>query len=315
MSDAPKIVFAGSPAFALPTLKLLSKGNLRPCLVITMPDSKKGRGKKLLPTPVKLLAQQLRIQVITTDNINNLLPMLQELKPDIIVTVAYGGYLRANIRKLPRYGCINLHPSLLPAYRGANPIKYPLLRGEKLTGYTIFKIVAKMDAGAIYYQQEIKIEDTDNFASLQEKLARDGAKGVLHTVQKILSGAASTKEQDHALATYTHKTKKEDTYLNWHSTAQQISNFVRAYSPKPGAITALGKQSIKIIACQITSQRSSSTPGTVEQIHKNEGFSVSTQDVNILVTSVQPAGKKLMDAYAFTLGKADLLGTKLSSPL
>ncbi len=315
MNCTPKIIFAGSPTFALPTLRLLCESELRPSLVITMPDSKKGRGKKLSPTPVKLLAQQLKIEVITTDNINNLLPMLQELKPDIIITVAYGGYLQAKIRKLPKYGCINLHPSLLPAYRGANPIKYPLLNGDKLTGYTIFKIIAKMDAGAIYYQQETKIEDTDDFASLQEKLAIDGAKGVVHTVHQILSDNTCTKEQDHALATYTHKTKKEDTYLSWHSTAQHISNFVRAYSPSPGAITLLDGQQIKIIACQVTSQKSTSTPGTVEQIHKNEGFTVSTQTCDILVTTVQPAGKKQMDAYAFTLGKANLLGAKLTDPL
>ncbi len=313
MRQTPKIVFAGSPAFALPSLQALSQSELRPCLVITMPDSKKGRGKKLLPTPVKSLALQLGLQVLTTSNINELVPRLQDLQPDLLITVAYGGYLQGKIRKLPRCGCINLHPSLLPAYRGANPIKYPLLHGEKTTGYTIFKIVAKMDAGGIYYQQELAICDNDNFATLHDKLAQEGAKGLLHTAHQLLAGRASAKEQDHALATYTHKTHKEDTYISWDKPASAIRDLVRAYSPLPGAITLLDNQPLKFLSCLITEQKSTSTPGSITQICKHKGFTVSTQDQDILITNVQPAGKKQMNAYAFTLGKPNLLGKKLGN--
>ncbi len=317
MSQPPKIIFAGSPAFALPTLQALSQTELRPCLVITMPDSKKGRGKKLCPTPVKQLAQQLGIEVATTSDINQLLPQLQELRPQLLITVAYGGYLQAKIRKLPTFGCINLHPSLLPAYRGSNPIKYPLLHGDKITGYSIFKIVAKMDAGAIYYQKKVAIEPEENFAQLHNKLANEGAQGMLFATRQILAGKLSATEQEHGLATYTQKTQKEDTYIHWQAPAQKIHNFVRAYSPKPGAITFLEGKQLKIVACRITTQKSATTPksaGTVVKILKNEGFTVSTQDFDLLVTEVVPEGKKQMSAYAFTLGKPDLLGQKLSKP-
>jgi len=312
MSRPPKIIFAGSPAFALPTLQALCQAGLRPCLVITMPDSKKGRGKKLAPTAVKQLAEQLQIKVVTASDINLLYPELQELQPDLLITVAYGGYLQAKIRKLPQYGCINLHPSLLPSYRGANPIKYPLLCGDKITGYSIFKIVAKMDAGAIYYQEKIAIDPTENFAQLHDKLAREGAKGMVLSVQKILTGDMSASEQKHSLATYTQKTQKEDTYIDWHNSAQELHNFVRAYSPSPGAIAFLQGKQLKILACQISEQKSTSAPGTVVEICKNEGFIVSTQDFDLLIKQVLPAGKKQMSAYAFTLGKTDLLGKNLS---
>ncbi len=307
MGKSPKIVFAGSPEFALPTLQALAKTELCPCLVITMPDSKQGRGKKLTPTPVKILAEKLGIELRASANINENYEELEKIAPDILVTVAYGGYLQAKIRKLPQYGCLNLHPSLLPLYRGANPIKYPLLHGDKTSGYTIFKMVAKMDAGPIYHQEKISIEPNDNFQSLHDKLASHGAKGMISTIREILNGNLEATPQSDALATYTEKTAKEDTYIDWDSSAENIRNFIRAYSPTPGAIAFLGGSPIKILASQLTESKATSAPGTICEIVKNQGFVVATRDSDLLITLVQPAGKKPMPAFDFTLGQKELL--------
>ena len=310
MCENPKIIFAGSPEFALPTLEALSTTELRPCLVITMPDSKQGRGKKLTPTPVKTLAEQLGIEVISSANINETYEMLKALEPDILVTVAYGGYLQAKIRKLPKFGCLNLHPSLLPLYRGANPIKYPLLHGDKTTGYTIFKIVAKMDAGPIHHQEKINIESTDNFQTLHDKLAHHGANGMVNTIREILQSNPKPTPQNDELATYTEKTTKEGTYIHWDSPAESVHNFIRAFSPTPGAIAFLDNSPIKILATQITDSKSTSPSGTICDIVKNQGFVVATRDFDLLITQVQPAGKKPMSAFAYTLGQSDLLQKK-----
>ena len=171
-----------------------------------------------------------------------------------------------------------------------------------------------MDAGGIYYQKKIAIDPQENFAQLHDKLAEEGAAGMVQTVRKIIAGQINATQQDHAQATYTQKTEKSDTYINWNNSAKALHNFVRAYSPKPCAITFLDEKPLKIVACQITEQKSTSPAGTIAEIAKNQGFLVCTQDFDILVTKVLPAGKKEMDAYAFSLGKTDLLAKKFGNP-
>ncbi|RLC57368.1 MAG: methionyl-tRNA formyltransferase, partial [Candidatus Cloacimonadota bacterium] len=199
-----KIVFMGTPDFAVPTLKALAETRFKPQLCITQPDRPKGRKRKLRPTPVKLTAQQLKIPIIQPKNVNSLetINKILEIAPDIIITVAYGGYLNKFLRLLPNFGCINLHPSLLPKHRGSAPINYALFNGEKITGNTIFKIVAKMDAGPIISQNEIKIAEKDCYTSLYKKLSENGAQDIIKVIKYIERNGLVTQKQDHTKATF-----------------------------------------------------------------------------------------------------------------
>jgi methionyl-tRNA formyltransferase len=183
----------GTPQFAIPTLELLSKTKYCPILCITQPDKPKGRKQKLLPPEVKIKVAKLA-----------------SLKPDIVITVAYGGYLKKAIRKLPVYGCINLHPSLLPKYRGAAPINYAIFNCDTRTGVTVFKIVSKMDAGPVISQRETQINKDECYTELSTRLAQIGAEEILKALKKIEKNGLLTTPQDHESATFSHKLQKED---------------------------------------------------------------------------------------------------------
>lgn len=294
----------GTPQFAVPTLELLSKTRYRPALCITQSDRPKGRKQKLLPPEVKIKALELGIPVIQPQDVNepDIVSKLVNLKPDIIITVAYGGYLKKAIRKLPVYGCINLHPSLLPKHRGAAPINYALFNSDKQTGVTVFKIVAKMDAGPIISQSETQINKDECYTELSDRLAQIGAEEMLKTLKKIEKSGLNTTPQEHKNATFSHKLQKEDLIIDWNQPAENIYNKVRGLAEIPGAVASFRKSRIKIIEIEILKTNSGLVPGSIVNIIKNQGIVVITGDHDVLIKRVQPAGKKIMTSHAFSLG-------------
>ncbi len=309
-----KIVFMGTPDFAVPTLKALAETRFKPQLCITQPDRPKGRKRKLRPTPVKLTAQQLKIPIIQPENVNSLetINKILEIAPDIIITVAYGGYLNKFLRLLPNFGCINLHPSLLPKHRGSAPINYALFNGEKITGNTIFKIVAKMDAGPIISQNEIKIAEKDCYTSLYKKLSENGAQDIIKAIKDIERNGLVTQKQDHTKATFSHKLLKNNFLINWNDTAENIRNRVRGVAEIPGIAASFREKRIKIIEVEILETISKEAPGNIIDVSKN-GIIVASIDKNILLKKVQPAGKNIMTSHAFSLGARIETGEKFEN--
>ena len=294
----------GTPQFAVPSLELLSKTRFYPILCITQPDKHKGRKQKLLPPEIKIKALELGISVIQPNDVNDpkVIAKLTSLKPDIIIIIAYGGYLKKAIRKLPVYGCINLHPSLLPKYRGAAPINYALFNGDERTGVTVFKIIAKMDAGPVISQSETEILKDECFTELSYRLAQIGAEEVLKTLKKIEENGLSTIPQDHKNATFSNKLQKEDLIIEWDKPAEKIRNKVRGLAEIPGAVASFRKSRIKIIEIETLKTNSGLVPGTILNIEKNSGIVIASGDFDMLLKRVQPAGKKIMNSHAFSLG-------------
>lgn len=310
-----KVIFMGTPEFAVPTLVELSKTHFKPILCITQPDRPKGRKRKITPPEVKVKAEELNIPIIQPENVNSekVLSQLEEISPDIIITVAYGEFLKKRIRLLPKFGCINLHPSLLPKYRGPAPVNFALFNNDEFTGNTIFKIVAEMDAGPILLQSKIEIEDDDYYTKLLNKLAKIGAKNVIKVLEDIESKGLITSEQDHSKVSYSYKLKKNDFILDWNNSAEFINNRVRGFAESPGLIASFRGKRFKLIEVKILQSRSGDDPGTVVKIIKNTGIVVATKDYDLLLSKVQPSGKRIMSSHAFNLGANIEIGEKFEN--
>lgn len=299
-----KIVFMGTPAFAVPTLKHLVQCGYRPLLCITQPDRPQGRKRRLAPPPVKMAAQEFGIEVIQPEDVNDqpTIERLQALQPDVVVTVAYGGYLKRQIRRLPRWGCLNLHPSLLPQYRGSAPLNFALFNGDAETGVSIFRIVAAMDAGPILRMRSTPIEPGECYTHLHDRLAEMGAHEMEHALRSLEDGTAEEQPQNHDLATFSHKLLREHFLIDWQTPGAALMGQVRGLAEVPGAVAQFRGNPVKIIELHPWEGESRKTPGTVLEVIKNRGIVIAGSDGNLLITRVQPAGKKIMTAHAFHLG-------------
>ncbi len=294
----------GTPLFAAYSLQSLNDSGFKPILVITQPDSAQGRNLRLTPPPVKVRALEMGIDVLQPEDINAeaVLNILTHLSPDIIVTTAYGGYIGKQIRLLPKFGCINLHPSMLPKYRGSSPIRTALLNGDSITGNTIYRLTSKIDAGPIYLQETIQITAEHNLSLLEHDLAVQGANLLVKALRQIANNSICEQPQDNDLATYTKKLASEDQKIDWNYTAKEIYHQIQSLSFEPGAITSFRGKPIKILAAKVSEITSNASPGIVRSIEKHQGILVSTKDYDLLITCVQPTGKKIMDAYTFHIG-------------
>jgi len=300
-----KIVFFGSPVLALPSLKKLLETDHSIDLIITQPDRPSGRGKKLMPCPVKKTALDLNIPYyqplkIRKDEIA--LDKIKEIEPDLNVVVAYGQIIPSSIIYLPRYNSLNVHFSLLPKYRGASPVQKALLDGEAKTGITIFELNEKMDEGDILVQEEVNIFPDEDAAELEARLAQKGADLLIKAIAQI--DKLKHRKQDHSQATYAPKIMKEDGKIDWTKNSLYIERQVRAFTPWPSAYAFLKDIRIKIhrgIKIEKEAPPGSSA-GEISGI-KKEGIEVCCGDGSIyLIESLQPENRKRMDAYAFSLG-------------
>lgn len=290
----------GTPDFAAIHLKKLIDNNFNIVGVFSQPDKPRGRGKKILPTPVKMVALEHNIPVFQPKSVNlkSGFDPLKELKPDIIITVAYGKILKEKVINLPIYGCWNVHASLLPKYRGAAPIQRAIENGEPKTGISIFKIVEKLDAGPIAYIKETPIYLEDNFETLYNRLAEIGSESLIDFLNNFDKYTERFIYQNDSEATYANKITVEDTYINWYETNEKVFNKIRAYDPIPGAKSRFNEQIIKLFGVSLGNTQND-IPGKILKIDK-DGAIISTGSGTIKVKKIQFPGKKtinFLDAF------------------
>ncbi|MDZ7798347.1 MAG: methionyl-tRNA formyltransferase [Patescibacteria group bacterium] len=312
MKEKFKVVFFGTPEFAVPSLKSLIRNNYQVIACVTRPDKPRGRHLKFRFSPVKKLAQKHNLKILQPTKINSpdFLKELKEIKPALFVVVAFGKILPKKIIDLPMFGTLNLHASLLPRYRGASPIHYALLNGDKKTGVTIMKMDEHMDTGPVVSQLEIDIQKKDNLSTLHDKLAQEGAQLLVNTLPDYFSYNINLKKQDESQATYTKVLKKEDGRINWSKSAKKIESKVRAFNPWPGAFTYYQNNLIKIKEGQTTGQASSKKPGYL--FYKKNKILVTT-DTNLFeIKKIQLAGKKALTASEFINGQKEFDGVYLN---
>lgn len=309
-----KIVFMGTPEFAVPSLKALVGAGHEICGVFTQPDKPKNRGMKLQEPPVKEYALSIGLPVFQPAKVRDgeALGILQALNPDLIAVAAYGKILPVDILALPRLGCVNVHSSLLPKYRGAAPINWAILNGEDETGVTIMYMAEGMDTGDILTQAKTPIGLNENAAQLFVRLADIGAGLLVETVAALEAGKVSPVPQDSARASYAPMLSKEQSPLDWTRSARQLNDHVRGLYPWPSALMVLDGIRCKVLQTALAGESGGKTPGTVLQADK-KGLRVACGDGQALdILELQPNGKKAMSSPAFLLGHPVSLGTILT---
>ncbi|HSM26277.1 MAG TPA: methionyl-tRNA formyltransferase [Anaerolineaceae bacterium] len=295
-----KIVFMGSPEFAIPSLESLF-GKFDVVGVVTQPDKPAGRGKELKPPPIKDFALKFGIDVIQPDRLRDqgVKEKLEDWKPDVIVVVAFGQILRQDVLDLPKYGCINVHGSLLPRWRGAAPIQAAILHGDATTGITIMRMDAGVDTGPILRQKEIPIQKSDTAESLSNSLSELGASLLVNTLSDYLQGKVIPVPQPETGITYASTLKKEDGSLDFSKGAIELDRQVRAFYPWPGTFMTINGERIKVISTSVISD----TNLSIGKRDVFKGFPiVGTGEGGLLLETVQPAGKKPMAGKIFLNG-------------
>ena len=309
------VIFMGTPEFAVPCLERLIEDGHTVSLVVTQADKPKGRGQKMMPPPVKVYATEKGFQVYQPKTLRDeaFFELLQRLNPELIVVVAFGKILPVNVLDFPKYGCINVHGSLLPEYRGAAPMQRAIMDGKRQTGVTTMYMADGIDTGDMLLTGKIEIEEHDNFETVHDKLGECGAEVLLRTLEAIRDGSLTRIPQDHAAATYAAKIEKEDCLIDFSCSAQQVHNRIRGLSPIPLALTYTpdGKM-LKVIASEVSALSDGAPAGTVVSV-KNGKITVACGVGTISLLSVLPEGKKRMSAADFINGRrvqvGDLLGT------
>jgi methionyl-tRNA formyltransferase len=306
------IIFMGTPDFAIPSLTLLLASDNTLTGAVTQPDRPKGRGKRLKPSPVKVLAKQHGLQIIQPEKIKeeDCIQWIKNQHPDLIVVVAFGQILPPKILRLPSHGCINLHASLLPYYRGAAPINWSIMNGDTTTGATTMFMNEWMDTGDILLQKETPIEPDEDAPALRNRLATLGAKLLLETIHRLKRGELTPQGQDHDKATYAPPLKKEDGKIDWQRGALDIHNQIRGTLPWPGAFTRVGNKLLKIFKSALGEGSTQDPPGTVTNV-SSDGIIVATGKGDIRITEVQLQDRKKMAVSAFVKGNPIPVGTQL----
>lgn len=314
-----KVVFMGTPDFAVPALNVLLAEGYDVVAVVSQPDRPKGRKRILTPPPVKVEAEKHGIPVLQPEKMRSpeSVAALAAFEPDLIVTAAYGQILPKSVLALPKHGCINVHASLLPKYRGGAPIQHSILKGEAVTGVTIMYMAEGLDTGDMLAVTEVPITDGDTGGSMFEKLSAAGAELLKRTLPELLSGKLQAVPQNHAEATIAPNIKREDELLRWDKTAIELFNQIRGLNPWPVAFTTLNGEVFKVWsslkpseASQGQAGKADAVPGTVLQL-SDAGMEVQTGGGTLWLTVVQPAGKKAMDVAQFRRGAALPSGTVL----
>ena len=304
-----KIVFMGTPTFAVEILNSLVEAGHEIAAVVTQPDKPKGRGKKMEAPAVKVRAEELGLKVYQPLKVRDeeFIGLLREINPEVIIVAAYGKILPREIIALPPLGCINVHGSLLPKYRGAAPIQRAIMNGEKITGITIMLMDEGMDTGKMLTKAEVIIEQEDNSGSLFAKMAEAGAKLLCETLPLWQRGEIVPEEQNEAEATYAPMLAKEEELIDWQGDAEKICCQLRGLAPAPCGYTYYRGERLKIGDCSWIDEQKTSRAGEVVAVDKS-GITISCAKGCLKVTKVQPAGKKMLSAWDFSNGSKITLG-------
>ena len=298
-----RVVFMGTPDFAVQSLNALVDAGHEVKAVITQPDRPKGRGNKMAFPEVKTRALELGLPVHQPDSVKDgaFLELLKSYDPEVIVVVAFGRILPQAVLDLPQYGCVNVHGSLLPEYRGAAPIQRAVLDGRKETGVTTMRMDIGMDTGDMLMQATLPITDEDTTGTMFDKLAELGGKVLIDTLAGLVNGTVVPVKQDDSKATHAARILKDDEVIRWEDSAEKIFCQIRGLSPAPGAYTWWNGERLKLWKARISDRETGKAPGTVVAISKN-ALTVQTGKGCLEVLELQPAGKKAMPAQAFSNG-------------
>ena len=298
-----RIVFFGTPSFAIPTLEGLLGGPDKVVGVVTQPDREKGRGRKVIFSPVKELALQHGLNPLQPEKAMEeaFQKALKDFQPDLMVVVAYGQILPKSVLKIPQYGAVNVHASLLPRYRGAAPIAWTILKGEKVTGVTTMVMDEGMDTGDILLQAEVPVSAEDTCQTLHDRLASLGARLLIETLEKMKEGNIRPIPQDHSKATYAPPLKKEDGHIDWKREAEEIDRRIRAFNPWPGAFTRWDDRLLRIYKGAVKEMAPTGKAGTVIW-SASDFIEVETGKDAYLIKEVQLEGRRRMSVREFLLG-------------
>ena len=305
-----RVLFMGSPQFSVPSLRALAS-NYNLIGVVTQPDRPAGRGRNLRPSPVKVVSEELHLNILQPRKIrdDDSIQEIQELQPDLIIVVAYGQILPQRILDIPAYGCLNIHASLLPRWRGAAPIQAAILHGDEVTGISIMLMDAGLDTGPVLSQTKLTIDTHETAGDLSDRLAIAGADLLMKTLPDYLNGEIKPASQDDRLATYAPMIKKSEGALDFNKTATQLSNQVRAFEPWPTSYLSWEGQRIVVKkACAKAWKKME--PGRVILVDPYPA--ITTADGILVLEEIHPAGRKVMSGDAFLRGSPEFIGADLS---
>ncbi|PKM96045.1 MAG: methionyl-tRNA formyltransferase [Firmicutes bacterium HGW-Firmicutes-1] len=300
-----KIIFMGTPDFSVPTLKTLIGSEHELIAVVTQQDKPKGRGNKLSHTPVKEVALEYNIPVFQPKKVREaeFIQLLTELQPDVIVVIAFGQILPKALLEIPKFGCINVHASLLPKYRGAGPIQWSVMNGEKETGLTTMFMDIGLDTGDMLLKEAIEIDKDETGGSLHDKLSILGGPLLIRTLKQLEEGSITRICQDHQAASYAPMLSKELGKINWNNSAIEIERLIRGLNPWPSAYTYYEDKMLKIWKAElVTVNDNTIKAGTIIDIVKNEGFIIKCNENALFIKELQLQGKNKMDAASFLRG-------------
>lgn len=297
------VIFMGTPEFAVLTLEKLHENGFDIKLVVTQPDKQSGRGKKLKKSDVKIKAEELGLEIFQPEKIKckENIELLRSYAPDVIVVVAYGQILNKEILDLPKYGCINVHASLLPKLRGSAPLNWAIISGEKISGVTTMIMDVGIDTGDMLLKSKINIDEDMNVGELHDKLMVQGAKLLIETLNGIESNNIQKEKQDDSLSNYAPMLDKENSRINWNDKSQNIHNLIRGLSPFPGAYFIYDGKNVKVYKSSYTNEKTEAKPGFVLKAD-SYGIQVASSDGVIIIKEIQMPGKNKMSVSAYLRG-------------
>ena len=308
-----KIIFMGTPDFAVGTLRSLAEAGHEITLVWSQPDKPKGRGHAMVPTPVKAVAEELGIPVFQPVKIREAKDVLEKTEADVCVVAAFGQIIPASILHMKKYGCINVHASLLPKYRGAAPIQWAVIDGEKESGVTIMQMDEGLDTGDMLAKAIVPLDEKETGGSLFDKLSEAGGRLCVETLAKLEKGEITPEKQGESPTAYASMLDKKMGNIDWNKSAVVIERLVRGLNPWPSAYTHLDGKTLKIWACDVLPQSASKgESGEILEVTK-DAIHVQTGDGILVLREIQLAGKARMDAGAFLRGYKVVPGTVLSA--
>ncbi len=306
----------GTPEFAVPALKKLHLSKHRILAVVTQPDKPKGRGRELQPSSVKKFALESGLKVLQPEKTSKpeTITEFSSLEPDLIVVAAYGQILSEDFLAVPKHFCMNLHASLLPKYRGAAPINWAIINGDKETGVTTMKVAKKLDTGDMLLSAKTAIKDTDDAQTLHDILAEMGASLILETISQLEQNSLTFIPQDDLQSSYAHKLKKTDGLIIWDQSAETIRNRIRGLEPWPGAHTFYKASRLRVCKAETSKDVEQDQAGRIVRI-SDHGMEVGTSRGRLIITELQPEGKKRMSAKSFLSGHPVKVGDRFVTPL